>query len=150
LDGLGSTDRLTDINQLITDSYIYKAFGELVTSSGSTTNPFQWIGSLGYYYEATLSSISLYSVRARWVSASIVRWLSTDPVGVSSDNPNLYTYVKNSSTGGVDPSGLCVIPSGIQYVPNRGSFTRTAIDLAHKLGCTYYEKYLSVCFFAEW
>jgi YD repeat-containing protein len=38
-DGIGSTDRLTDsTGQNVTDSFIYKAFGELQSRTGSTVN----------------------------------------------------------------------------------------------------------------
>ena len=60
-DGLGSTDRLTNASETVTDSYIYKAFGIPVTATGSTTNPFRYIGRLGYFYDTTTG---LYHVRA--------------------------------------------------------------------------------------
>ena len=37
----------------ITDSYAFKAFGELVASSGTTINPLQFGGEVGYYSEDT-------------------------------------------------------------------------------------------------
>jgi len=48
-DALGSTDRLTGADGSATDTYIYKAFGPLAASTGSTTNPFRYVGRLGYY-----------------------------------------------------------------------------------------------------
>ena len=38
-DALGSTDRLTDSSATTTDRYVYRAFGELQSSSGLNVNP---------------------------------------------------------------------------------------------------------------
>ena len=48
-DALGSTDRLTDSSQNVTVSYLYRGFGEQTVLSGSSANPFTWVGRLGYY-----------------------------------------------------------------------------------------------------
>ena len=48
-DSLGSTMELTDADQGITDTYQYDAFGSLVSRTGETVNPFQWLGRVGYY-----------------------------------------------------------------------------------------------------
>ncbi|MDP6447942.1 MAG: hypothetical protein QF805_29380, partial [Pirellulaceae bacterium] len=53
-DGLGSTTHLTDDAEVETDAYIYRAFGELAGSSGSTENPHQWVGQWGYYRDEEL------------------------------------------------------------------------------------------------
>ena len=51
VDALGLTHHLSDASQAITDSYIHQAYGVLAASIGVTTNPFQWVGSSGYYYD---------------------------------------------------------------------------------------------------
>ena len=48
-DPQGSTLALTDDNQQVTDTYAYSAFGEVTEHTGSTINPFQYIGKMGYY-----------------------------------------------------------------------------------------------------
>lgn len=35
-----------------TDKYVYNAWGKVVSSSGSTVNPFQYVGQLGYYSDS--------------------------------------------------------------------------------------------------
>ena len=41
--------------RVVTDSYTYYAFGEIVVSSGSTENPYTWVGMLGYWSDAELT-----------------------------------------------------------------------------------------------
>ena len=59
LDALGSADRLTDASQAVTDSYLHKAFGILVTSSGSTVNPFRFVAAYGYYRDSSTGLMQL-------------------------------------------------------------------------------------------
>ena len=104
-DGLGSTRDLTGNTQTVSDSYTYSAFGETVSSSGSTTNPFQWNGAVGYY---TNEETGEFYVRRRSYDPAIARWLSRDPLGFV-DGPNVYAYVGNQPINSLDPTGtLCV------------------------------------------
>jgi len=51
-DGLGSTRQLATYsppNWSVTDTYSYEAFGNLLSSTGTTPNPYPYVGSLGYY-----------------------------------------------------------------------------------------------------
>ena len=63
-DGPGSTDRLSDLNGTVTDNYTCFAFGGVKASSGTTTNPFRYIGREGYY---NLSDLADYYLRARFM-----------------------------------------------------------------------------------
>ncbi|MCS6859558.1 MAG: RHS domain-containing protein, partial [Abditibacteriales bacterium] len=51
-DGLGSTRQLTDASQAVTDATSYDAWGNVLSSSGTTANPYKYVGSLGYYADA--------------------------------------------------------------------------------------------------
>jgi RHS repeat-associated protein len=42
----------------------------------------------------------------RWYDASVARWLSEDPIGFAAGDGNLYRYVGNGPTYGVDPEGF--------------------------------------------
>ena len=77
-DALGSTRELTDAAESIADTYLYRAYGKLVTSNGSTTNPFRWVGRLGYFYDGDLLQ---YYIRARHYDPATGRWMSEDPIG---------------------------------------------------------------------
>ena len=99
-DQLGSTRKLLDSNQGTTDSYSYYAFGEARTSSGSTTNPFNFVGRLGYYSDA---SSSLQYLRGRYYAPGYGRFGSVDPIGRGELR---YAYVGNRVLVASDPSGL--------------------------------------------
>ncbi len=97
-DELGTVHGLLDSSQSLTDSYVFGAFGDLVASSGSTTNPHRFVGGLGYYEDPDLD---LTYVRARWYRPSTGSWLSVDPV--PGEPP--FSYVGHAPTFRTDPSG---------------------------------------------
>jgi RHS repeat-associated protein len=103
-DGLGSTRQLTDATGQVTDTYLYEAYGQLVQSSGTTVNPFRFVGRLGYYFDQDLSE---YYVRARHYDPRLARWLAVDPIGYGT-TLNLFAYVTNRPTTRLDPSGTTV------------------------------------------
>jgi RHS repeat-associated protein len=101
-DGLGSTDRLTDAAGNVTDSYGYRAYGEEVASTGSTTNPFRYVGRLGYYFDEETDD---YYVRARHYDPATARWVSEDPIGYDGGQWNLHEYILGNPIEFSDPSG---------------------------------------------
>jgi RHS repeat-associated protein len=101
-DALGSTLQLTGSTGASTDSYLYRAFGDLVASSGTTTNPYRFVGRLGYSYDVDLAN---YHVRARRYDPATSRWLSRDPIGFGGGDANLYRYAGNSPSTQTDPNG---------------------------------------------
>lgn len=72
-DPQGSTLALTDDNQNVTDTYAYSAFGEVTEKTGSTGNPFQFIGRRGCY---TGSMTATCDLRGRDYLPNVGRWLS--------------------------------------------------------------------------
>jgi len=101
-DGLGSADRLAGPTGLVTDNYVYEAFGTIAFTHGPTINPFKFVGQLGYYYDVDLFQ---YYVRARYYDPPTARWLQRDPLlpGFGDEAP--YLYIGNSPPQGTDPSG---------------------------------------------
>jgi len=88
-DGLGSTAALTDIAQNITDTYTYDAFGNPLSTSGSSVNPYRYVGQWGYYDDGAMGSSSgmlLLGVRYYWPRYG--RFLTWDVAS----NFNAYTY----------------------------------------------------------
>ncbi|MBM3499050.1 MAG: RHS repeat-associated core domain-containing protein [Armatimonadetes bacterium] len=100
-DAIGSTRALTDGDEAVTDTYLYSAFGNLLASTGSTENPYRYIGELGYQQETGLSG---YYLRRRYYVHWLGRFLGKDPLRQGGENA--YGYVNNRPTRGTDPGGL--------------------------------------------
>ena len=110
-DGLGSTRELTDATESVTDTNMYDAWGVDVASTGTTDNPFHWVGESGYYDDPETGD---YYVRARTYRPTIARWLSADPLGPL-DVRGSYLYSFCNSTHITDPSGLYPFVEGEFY-----------------------------------
>jgi RHS repeat-associated protein len=125
-DAMGSTDRLTNAAQAVSDSYIYEAFGKVLASSGSTANPFRYVGRLGYYFDPELER---YYLRARWYDYTTGQFLSRDPVGRSC----LYSLSRQNPLGLVDPSGAL----SCQFI---GLYVLPVAPIIEDLGRWYWER----------
>ena len=99
-DRLGSTRALTGADETVTDTYRYDAWGETTASSGSSTNPFQYVGALGYY---TDSGVGLLLLQARWYMREAGRFVGVDPLR---SGTNVYLYAGGHPLLRVDASGL--------------------------------------------
>ena len=116
-DALGSTQALSNSSQVTSDTYLYDAWGNPITSTGTTVNPFRWVGNVGYYFD---SDTGLYYIRARTYQPTIARWTSADPlfymlakagaftrdpIGYARRSIQIYAYCNANSTARIDPSG---------------------------------------------
>jgi len=99
-DGQGSTRELTDENQNVTDTYTYTAFGEEVAKTGTTVNPYRYIGELGYQYDEETGD---YYFREIIYSPVIARRLSI-ATAQSFDVVNTYIHIPmaNFSPGSLE------------------------------------------------
>jgi len=105
----GDTIALTDTSGNVTDSYSYDEYGKLLESTGSTENPFKFVGRYGVMDEGD----NLYFMRARFYDAEAGRFLSEDPLGFEGGDWNLYAYVRNNPILFSDPLGLWTFSLGL-------------------------------------
>jgi RHS repeat-associated protein len=106
-DQIGSTLALTGANGDVSDAYAYTPYGVLLSHSGSSTQPFTYIGESGVRSEA---AASLYDMRARYYDPVSARFLSPDPMWPRPTQPaslNPYQYSLRNPTLYSDPLGLC-------------------------------------------
>ncbi|MEI7702577.1 MAG: RHS repeat-associated core domain-containing protein [Planctomycetia bacterium] len=108
-DALGSTRFLTDSTGNVTDTYLNDAWGNSVASTGTTVNPFKWVGKYGYY---TDNSTEQVYVRARMYQPTLARWSSMDPTGFA-DGVNKFSYGLNVPPLVLDASAN----SSVIYMP---------------------------------
>jgi len=104
-----SPDFLTTKNcKLKTDSYSanYGPHGEDWGSTGYNPTPFAWLGGYGVQTLETDTPLRLYLTRHRVYSATLNRFLSSDPIGLAGGN-NLYAYGEGNPMAYIDPLGLC-------------------------------------------
>ena len=132
---------LSDDSANITDTYTYDPFGTMLTHTGTTKQPFTFLGEYGVQQEDT----SLYFIRARYYDAANGRFLSKDPFPVSLINPqtlNRYIYGGDSPINNYDFSGLNFefpeefdfsnsIIAGNNYLKGRGEYSDYLLALAN-------------------
>ncbi|MDQ2986619.1 MAG: hypothetical protein M3R13_07840 [Armatimonadota bacterium] len=129
-DGLGSTAHLSDTSQTVTDSYTYNAFGVPYTPTGSSVNPYRYVGQWGYYDDGARGSSSqmlLLGVRYYWPKYG--RFVTWDPAHALLSS---YRYLIGPVTSSADPQGLDekwhygkprrVVFSGIDLQYNYGAY----------------------------
>ena len=112
-DALGSTAAMTDSSEVVTNDYTYGAWGDVTSSTGSTENPFQWVGQVGYYRDPETDRTSM---RRRLYGDAIGQFLSDDPLPAPMGDSNGSRYANNRPTVERDPSGYAP-PLGDQMVP---------------------------------
>ena len=113
-DALGSTRGLTDDGEIVTDDWSYGAWGNVVSHSGTTDFPFQFIGRFGYRYDS--ENDSFYIVHriyepetGRWLSVD-PNWISVDPISFNRSSQTVtfsgYVYAVLNPIMFIDPNGL--------------------------------------------
>jgi len=111
-DEMGTTLFLTNDSGAITDSYGVTPYGMVTASTGTTDNPFTFIGAYGVMEEG---DTGLYYMRARYYDSLNGRFISPDPVkSIHPEQINSYQYAQENPVRYADPSGL----DGIRYYPN--------------------------------
>jgi RHS repeat-associated protein len=87
-DGHGNVRLLTNSAAQATDTYTYDAFGQLLQSTGSTSNDYRYSG------EQLDPTLGLYYLRARYLQISCGRfWTADSHVGNGAEPRSLHKYV---------------------------------------------------------
>ena len=104
-DRVGSTLALTDNSGAVTDAYAYEPYGRLIARTGTSDQPFQFVGRSGVRVEP---AAGLFHMRARYYDPQTARWLSPEPLWPDLLNPvrlNPYQYAMRNPLDYVDPQG---------------------------------------------
>jgi RHS repeat-associated protein len=99
----------------LANTYTYDSFGNLTTSTGTVSNPFQFTG------REFDPETGLYYYRARYYDPTTGRFLSEDPLEFGGEL-NFYRYAQNNPVLLIDPLGLSSL------VFNRAKGTLTLLD----------------------
>jgi len=105
-DELGSTRLLTDSSGAITDRYTYDAYGSVLSHdcySGSVSQPYQYVGELGYYTHWMEPDFGLLQLGVRFYDPEVGRFTQRDSRPV--DREDGFTYCYGRPTKLTDPSG---------------------------------------------
>ena len=101
-DGHGSVVGLANESGVVTDTYCYDAFGNLLKSTGSAKNYYRYCGE--QFDETT----GLYYLRARYMDTSTGRFISQDTYQGDINDPvslHKYLYCSSNPVMNIDPSG---------------------------------------------
>jgi RHS repeat-associated protein len=96
-DGLGNITSLSNTTGGVAQSYSFDAFGRTTSTTG-LANPFQ------YTARESDTETGLYYYRSRYYDPNVGRFLGEDSA-LFGGGVNFYSYVQNSPTGLVDPTG---------------------------------------------
>jgi RHS repeat-associated protein len=102
LAGHGSVRYLTGLTGAVTDTYDYDAFGNLISSTGTTPNNYLFAG------EQSDPALGIYYNRARYYDQRIGRFWTIDTWEGNDDEPlslHKYIYAQANPVDYLDPSG---------------------------------------------
>ncbi|MBI4558375.1 MAG: RHS repeat protein [Candidatus Hydrogenedentes bacterium] len=103
-DDSGNTLCLTDDAAAVTDSYTYTPYGRVIGHSGTTENPFTFVGAYGVMQEDDAGT--LYYMRARHYDAMHGRFLTRDRIRTyTPKSANPYQYAGQNPQRNADPTG---------------------------------------------
>jgi RHS repeat-associated protein len=96
---LGSIRALTNGSGAVVRTADYDAYGQVVSTSGSTSTPF------GYAGEYRDTETGFLYLRARYYDPATQQFLTVDPLFAATEQA--YTYAGGSPLNATDPAGLC-------------------------------------------
>jgi RHS repeat-associated protein len=99
-DRLGTVDLIVDDQGAVIDRVTFDSFGNKVSES-APDKAFRF----GFTGRELDPETGLYYYRARYYDPLVGRFISVDSIGFQAGDTNLYRYVFNSPTRGIDPTG---------------------------------------------
>ncbi len=125
-DSITSTTAVSGHNGGTIQSISYGAFGNTLTTTGSSPNRLKYTGRED-------DGTGLYYYRARYYDPQIGRFISEDPMGFGAGDVNFYQYTSNNPVNANDPSGNCpscvgagtsvLLGGGIRYFTSGGDWS---------------------------
>ncbi len=105
-DKIGTTIALTNGDGSVSDAYAYDPFGRLLQHTGSSTQPFLFVGKSGVRSEG--ANGLLYQMGRRYYDATTQSFLIREPLWPRTDRVmdlNPYLYARNAPHIFIDPNG---------------------------------------------
>ena len=123
-DGNQNVTTITDSTGAVQERYTYDVYGAVTITDGSGNS--LSVSGVGNRFMFTgrefLAPVGLYDYRNRVYSATLGRFLQTDPIRFQAGDINIYRYVGNGPVNGIDAMGLCHTPdNGFHYDPSGSS-----------------------------
>ena len=81
----------------------YDPWGNVTSHTGTTLQPYQYVGQLGYYTHYQDTSLNLLQLGVRFYERNTARFAQVDPIG---DALNGYAYADGNPVAHIDPWGL--------------------------------------------
>ena len=108
-DGNQNVCALTDASGNVQERYTYDVYGAAtITDASGNTLTVSGVGNRFLFTGRELiSQIGIYDYRNRVYSATLGRFLQTDPIRFEAGDINIYRYVGNNPGNETDPSGEC-------------------------------------------
>jgi RHS repeat-associated protein len=110
----GSVHDIANTSGTVLDHVTYDSYGDVTSeSSPSSGDRFKFDGM------AWDAAIGLYYDNARYFDPTSGEFVSQDPTGFSAADANLYRFIGDGPTDGIDPTGLQKAPGMAQKKPIR-------------------------------
>lgn len=104
---LGSIRFLSDSSGSVVSEYVYDGWGNILSSSSSFSQQYEYVGREGYYRES-----GLYLLGQRWYDSEVGRFISRDPIGEGLFTNIIYYQYTGNPLNYLDPSGMFCIWAG--------------------------------------
>ncbi|NBU72419.1 MAG: hypothetical protein EBS53_13425, partial [Bacteroidetes bacterium] len=136
-DGNQNVTTITDESGAVLERYTYDVYGAAtITDAGGNTLTVSGVGNRFLFTgREYIAEIGLYDYRNRVYSASLGRFLQTDPIRFEAGDINIYRYVGNGPVNWRDPLGLWAVGGGAGYeisggfgAPGGGGYTKSIAE----------------------